>query len=141
MPRPSHAATTPRVIPAIPATVVGPSSPSRSERAVGTPRGRSRRSRSGGGSGRRRATTDGVAWHLPNPKVPGTFSARPFAYTTPATAFLIEVLAEDGLTWSEIAKVCIYDHDARHVALGFIAAGHASTPVAEHVHTPSRSRP
>lgn len=59
--------------------------------------------------------------------------SRPFAHTTPATAFLIEVLAEDGLCWSQIARAAIYDQDARHVALGFVAAGHASTPAIEHL--------
>lgn len=84
---------------------------------------------------RRRVVRGEVGWHLPDPKTPGTFKARPFAYTTRATSFLIEVLAEDGMAWSQVARAAIYDHDARHVALGFVAVGHGSTPAAQHLST------
>ena len=65
--------------------------------------------------------SQGVDWFLPGRK-------RRFATTTPASAFLIEVLAEDGLTWSQIAQQVLYDPDAKAVAEHFTAAGYDQTP-------------
>lgn len=59
----------------------------------------------------------GVLWYLPGKK-------RPFASTTQATSYLIEVLAEDDWTWDRIAKSVPYDPDARAVAERFVVEGY-----------------
>lgn len=82
---------------------------------------------------RRNADGIGVQWHLPN--ADGRFAARPFTSTTKASANLISMLAEEGLTWAQIAEAILYDPDAKGVAIGFVEAGHGQTKAAEHVAT------
>lgn len=73
----------------------------------------------------------GVDWHLP--LAAGGYAKRRFAHTTRASADLIHALAEDGLTWAQVATKILFDSDARKVAEGFIAAGLGATLAEKHL--------
>lgn len=81
----------------------------------------------------RRSTSLGVDWHLPNPARPGTYKARPFATTTPASGTLIELLAVGGATWGQMAEQINFDAEAKAVALGFIEAGYGHVAALSHL--------
>ena len=74
----------------------------------------------------------GVTWHLPNPRT-GAYYTRPFNSTTQASADLIGMLADDGLTWAQMVDEILYDPEARAVAEGFVDAGHGDRVAAEFV--------
>lgn len=73
----------------------------------------------------------GVDWHLPAKNGKG-YAKRRFATTTKASSDLIEMLAEDGLTWDQMAEQILFDPEAKAVAQGFIDAGHGQTKALVH---------
>lgn len=58
--------------------------------------------------GRKRHSGGGVEWRLPHQR-------RPFAHTTSATSFGIEILADEGLTVDAAIGKLIYDAEGRAV--------------------------
>lgn len=77
----------------------------------------------------KRTPSLGVDWHLPARRGDG-YARRPFATTTVASSDLIRLLADDGLTWAEVADAILFDPDAKHVATTFVDAGHGDTKAA-----------
>lgn len=87
-------------------------------------------------SSRRAKTSEGgIGWHLP--KADGSLTARPFTRTPPAALFTIELLAEDGATWADLAETINFDPDALMVARTFVEAGHGDVPARSHLATGS----
>jgi len=93
------------------------------------------------GRGRNRRSTQGslgVDWHLPGPD--GAYEKRRFATTTAASSLLVTLLAEDGLTWAQIAEQIRYDDEARAVAARFVEAGYGGTPALVHLNAREAAR-
>lgn len=74
----------------------------------------------------------GVDWSLPKKDGEG-FSSRRFASTTVASAELVRMLAEDGLTWSEAVSAILYDPEAQAVCIRFVSEGYGDMLMSEFV--------
>lgn len=74
----------------------------------------------------------GVDWHLPTKNGSG-YAKRRFATTTVASSNLIEMLADDGLTWAQMTEEILFDPEAKAVAQGFIDAGHGEAKALVHL--------
>lgn len=87
---------------------------------------------------RRRGTVSlGVDWHLPDGR--GGYRKRRFATSTRADSDLIELLASDGLTWSQIKGRLLYPSTEQTVVVDrFIAEGFGDVRAAVHLQ-PARS--
>lgn len=74
----------------------------------------------------------GVDWHLPNRR--GGYAKRPFVSTTRADSDMIVLLAEQGLTWSQVkVALCFPSREQLAVVDRFIAEGYGHLPAARFV--------
>ena len=71
--------------------------------------------------GKRLGSSLGVDWHMPLKG--GGFAKRRFATTTVATAELVNLLAQDGLTVQEAKDSILWDHDAIAVLEAMVKKG------------------
>lgn len=75
-------------------------------------------------AGRKRKSKGDTMWLVPGKK-------RPIAYSTNATSYLIEILADEGLTFSEAKEHLIFDPEGRDVMQAYIDRGFGDTRMSD----------